>query len=271
MDLLRDMQAAELTVTTGTYTHVVKACTNAGEISQARALLNEMRSNGMPVKKGTVAMVEKQFEKRRTQRSWRESSPVASGSPATARGDGGMGGVAATSSSSSSWTDPLGQEQSPPPPSLSSSSRVPRARPVKHFLRTTGSHARHKRWAEILADLDRAMADPNTKVSMRMYEACLMALASGGKWVEALSVLERMQGVGLKPDSRRVTGAIKACANGKPPQWGLALSLLRGLEHPEVWAYVAALTALARAGQLKASVKLLEEMRAEEGDVKPNV
>lgn len=139
---------------------------------------------------------------------------------------------------------------------------------MKDFLKSTGSHARNRRWTEILSDLDRAMANPDIKVSMRMYEACLRALASGGKWIEALAVLERMQGVGLQPPSRTVTGAIRACANAKPPKWGLAMSLLQGLEQPEVWAYVATLTALAKARQLKASVSLLKEMEAR--GVKPN-
>lgn len=104
---------------------------------------------------------------------------------------------------------------------------------------------------------------------MRMYESCLTGLASGGRWVEGLAVLERMQGVGLKPNPRCLTAAIKACARASPPKWGLALSLLQGLEEPWVWAYVSALSAVARAGQWKASVALLDRMK-EEG-VEPNL
>lgn len=104
---------------------------------------------------------------------------------------------------------------------------------------------------------------------MRMYESCLVGLASGGKWVEALAVLERMQGAGLKPNPPCLTAAIKACAKANPPKWGLAISLLQGLDEPWVWAYAAALSALARAGQWKAGAALLEQMRAD--GVEPNV
>eukprot|EP00903_Cladosiphon_okamuranus_P010892 g10288.t1 len=147
--------------------------------------------------------------------------------------------------------------------------RPPRSRAVKDFIRGAGSHSRNGRWSEILSDLDKAMADPNTKVSMRMYESCLVGLASGGKWVEALAVLERMQGAGLKPNAPCLTAAIKACAKANPPKWGLALSLLQGLDEPWVWAYAAALKALARAGQWKACAALLDQMR--EDGVEPNV
>lgn len=102
-----------------------------------------------------------------------------------------------------------------------------------------------------------------------MYESCLVGLASGGKWVEALAVLERMQGAGLKPNPPCLTAAIKACAKANPPKWGLAISLLQGLDEPSVWAYAAALAALARAGQWKAGAALLEQMRAD--GVEPNV
>lgn len=246
------MHEAELIVTAGTYSHVVKACTNAGEISQARSLLDEMRENDMPVKKGTVAMVEKKAERRSVGYRPRSASPP----PAQ------PGGEAAPHDSpfpeaapdteyvnaSVSWTQqvprsdaafPAVASDAPPPAASTPAAAVepsprPRVHAVKHFLRSVGSHSRHRRWAEMLSELDHAIADPNTKVSLRMYEGCLAGLASGGKWVEALSVLEKMESAGLKPSSRCVTAATKACAKANPPKWGLALSLVRGLEEPEV-------------------------------------
>lgn len=273
-------------VTTGTYTHVVKACTNAGETSQARDLLAEMRANGMPVKRATVAMVEKCADRRSgrgpTRETWQPPaatmtgneleqrwSPAAAGrdgvelaqpstataaaaddadasrmdhagndsfspaTPASSSAGGGGDGAGAVSIS-----PPPSPQQTPPPTAAAAaavaSPKSARVRNVKQFLLAVGSHSRNRRYAEIVADLDAAMADPRTKVSMRMYEGCLYGLASGGKWVEALAVLEKMQAVGLKPNSSCVTGAIKACGKANPPKWGLALSLLRGLEEPEV-------------------------------------
>ncbi|CAM9279727.1 unnamed protein product [Scytosiphon promiscuus] len=185
--------------------------------------------------------------------------------------------AAGADAGSVSFSPPPSPRQSPPTTVASaaagssspSSPKSARVRNVKQFLLAIGSHSRNRRWAEIVADLDAAMADPHTKVSMRMYEGCLYGLASGGKWVEALAVLEKMQEVGLKPNSNCVTGAIKACGKANPPKWGLALSLLRGLEKPEVWTYVAALTALAKGGQWKASESLMAEMKA--NGVEPNL
>ncbi|CAM9836581.1 unnamed protein product [Ectocarpus sp. 4 AP-2014] len=285
--LLREMQEAELVVTAGTYCHVVKACTNAGEISQARSLLDEMRENDMPLKKGTVAMVEKKAERRSLgHRPRSASSPPAQPGGEAAPHDSPYPEAAPDTeyaNASASWTQQvprsdaafLGVASDAPLPAASTPAAAvepsprPRVHAVKHFLRSVGSHSRHRRWAEMLSELDHAIADPNTKVSLRMYEGCLAGLASGGKWVEALSVLERMESAGLKPSSRCVTAATKACAKANPPKWGLALSLVRGLEEPEVWTYVAALAALGKAGQWKASTALLEDMRAE--GVAPNL
>ena len=100
--LLRDMQEAQLDVTSGTFAHVVKACINAGEIGQARALLGEMDASGLRVKKGTIALVEKAAERLRADgggggggqlRSWNELSPkhrtaAGSGAAQAARPDG---------------------------------------------------------------------------------------------------------------------------------------------------------------------------------------
>lgn len=279
MALLREMQEEQLIVTTGTYTHVVKACTNAGEITQARDLLTEMRANGMHVKRATVAMVEKRADSRgsRDRRSQEHTTrPPASAvytsgdadgrwSPQAAGGDGAefspprsASGTVETREDDDFCPAPAGPfsadagadagrsvsfssspRQNPSitttaTGSASSSPPSTRVRNVKQFLLAIGSHSRNRRWAEIVADLHAAIADPRTKVSMRMYEGCLYGLASGGKWVEALAVLEKMQALGLKPNSSCVTGAIKACGKANPPKWGLALSLLRGLEEPEV-------------------------------------
>ncbi|CAM9889222.1 unnamed protein product, partial [Ectocarpus fasciculatus] len=247
--LLREMNEAELRVTAGTYRHVVKACTNAGEISQARSLLDEMRENRMPMKRGTLAMVEKKAaEALRVGHRPRSASPP----PAQAGGEAAPHDSPYTAAApdteyanaSASWTQrdlrndavlPAVASVAPPRAvdAVEPSPR-PRVQAVKRFLRSVGSLSRHRRWAEMLAVLDDAIADPNTKVSLRMYEGCLAGLASGGKWVEALSVLERMESSGLKPSARCVTAATGACAKANPPKWGLALSLVRGLEEPEV-------------------------------------
>ncbi|CAM9217907.1 unnamed protein product [Hapterophycus canaliculatus] len=281
LTLLREMQQEQLMVTVGTYTHVVKACTNAGEISEARALLSEMRSNGMHVKRATVMMVEKRAERRGGGGRFGGTSPTAVPyletvaseaerllSPAW-QGDGvdfpRRPSAAAAAADDANAPSKAAAAAAVGPPSPKSA----RVRNVKQFLLAMGSHSRNRRWAEIVADLDAAMADPRTKVSMRMYEGCLYGLASGGKWEEALAVLEKMQEVGLKPNSSCVTGAIKACGKADPPKWGLALSLLGGLEEPEVWAYVAALTALAKGGQWKASEALMAQMKT--SGVEPNL
>lgn len=258
--LLRDMQEAQLIVTGGTYTHVVKACTNAGEIGEARALLDEMRSNGMPVKKGTIAMVELQAERRSAQVERRSAqrprdgggfSSASDAAPPDTRGvvaaprairapGGGVNPAWQQQGAAPAWSDALptttacpsgtpppasvyhqnlrpaadDEEEAgtstdtvswpaaeantgsdgaaaaaaaspsvattvPPPPSSPDTAaavrpsaraaemlaaRPPRARSVRDFIQAVGSHSRNRRWAEILAGLDSAMADPNTKV-----------------------------------------------------------------------------------------------------------
>ena len=42
--------------------------------------------------------------------------------------------------------------------------RPPRSRSVRDFIRGVGGHSRNARWSEIMSDLDKATADPNTKV-----------------------------------------------------------------------------------------------------------
>lgn len=310
MDLLRQMQSADLTVNTATYTHVIKACTNAGEFGEAESLMDEMRDAGIHVKSGTMLMVKSQRDRRRGQASRREfgnGNPTASydrtrGEPTAgfqdepafvAREDVGFATTTRESSTlgenimavagratgdawgQRSWGVDGGATErqtarertsrrtvaSPPPP-------PPRVS-TKAFLRGVGEHVKSQRWSQIVVELDEAIADPNRKVSKRMYEGCIAGLSVGGRWEDAIGVLEKLQAAGLTPDSRCVTAAIRACARSRPPRWGMAVSLLQGLEEPEVWAYVATLSALAKAGQYKRSLSLLEEMSS--AGVEPNL
>lgn len=300
------MQSADLIVNSAVYTHVIKACTNAGEFSQAESLMDEMREAGVYVKSGTKALVTKQRERRRGQTSRKDfRSPTANYGRTQDDCNAGFGvepvflaredvGIAATGESS-----PMGEENIAFPRETgeaweersqdangdsasavhttgqkttreSAERRVVSTRmSANAFLRCVGVHARHQRWPEIVRELDEAIANPNTKVSRRMYEGCIAGLSIGGRWTEAIGVLEKLQTAGLTPDSRCVTAAIRACARSDPPRWGIAVSLLQGLKKPEVWAYVATLSALAKAGQYKKSESLLEEMPS--AGVQPNL
>lgn len=347
MELLRDMQSAELVVSAGSYAHVIKACINAGEVSQAEALLEEMRAADVHVKSRLAALVAKHVERRKQQGGWNESARVSvpptampTTTPATASTTGPTAPTTASSLAAtelygtaltprddppSAWlrteTEPIAalgsysgsdmsaadQPNSPPRPgresgqnnadtssiykssqtgasasthpALSWDAQQQQARggdggsggvgdgrkksprvAVKTFLRTVGNHAKSRRWGAIVRELEDVTSDPNTKVSMRMYEGCIAGLATGGRWVEALSVLEMIQGAGLIPAASCVTAAIRACAKASPPRWGLAMSLLRGMKEPNVWAYVAALSCLSKGGQWKTCASLLEEM-----------
>lgn len=236
------MQEAQLVVTAGTYTHVVKACTNAGEVEEARSLLDEMRANGMRVKQGTAAMVDKMAERRSAQRSRNGPLPRAAtrAPPSSAAAQPSHGATTPPQAAAASWTDvlpttpddpsaeappaidhyqplrPAVEEPSatsadmpdpsaaepttdsdgaagnadatavaspsvaivpPLPPTGATAAarlseraaemlaaRPPRSRSVKDFIRGVGGHSRNGRWAEIVSDLDKAVADPNIKV-----------------------------------------------------------------------------------------------------------
>ena len=269
------MQSSELTFRSGTYAQVVKACLNAGELAPAEELVDEMRASGIYVKRSTQAMIEKHKENRGGPRSRSDSSrapsPWTSGilenrpaghvrqnkqqqeqeQQATADPDE-TGETHLATASEITPSDAFDA-----PPSVPSRPR----QTTREFLKRVGRNARARRWAEIGRELDEARMDPEVKVSMRMYEGCIAALASGGRWSEAIGVLENIHEAGLTPNAKCVTAAIRACARGEPPRWGMAVSLLRGLKEPDVWAYVATLAALAKARQWKTSVSLLEGMR----------
>lgn len=352
------MQSAELEVKAGTYGHVIKTCINAGVVSQAEALLEEMRAADIHVKSRIAALVAKHVERRKQQGDRGESAAISAarttspapttppttptathatattttattvtepmgtplspdglpppvwvrtetvpasvlGSSSSSSSGGDMNAANHTSSSplSSQGTEQVGVETgsiytssqtgvaSPPIPPLSwdvqqqqharggggdggygggegggdGRAKSPRVA-VKAFLRVVGNHTKSRRWDAIVRELEDVTSDPATKVSMRMYEGCIAGLATGGRWVEALSVLEMMQGAGLVPAASCVTAAIRACAKATPPRWGLGLSLLRGMEGPDVWAYVATMSGLAKGGQWKTCASLLEEM-----------
>lgn len=184
------MQVDQLNVTGGTYMHVVKACVNAGEIAEATALLDEMRAGGIHVKKGVAAMVESRAERRNARRSRKESwspadaarptqpagasAPWSEAIPAAAADSPGAPPSPSEHSPSSSAADP------PPMPAADTAAarlseraaalleaRPPRARTLKEFLRAISGHSRSARWSDIMADLDRAIADPDTKVCRR--------------------------------------------------------------------------------------------------------
>lgn len=298
------MQSADLIVNSAIYTHVIKACTNAGEFSQAESLMDEMREAGVYVKSGTKSLVTKQRERRRGQTSRKGfRSPTANSDRTQDDYNAGFKdepvflahedvGIAATRESS-----PLGEKNIALPRATAEAweersqdanggssvhtmgqqtSRESAERPFvstrgssNAFLRSVGAHAKRQRWLEIVRELDEAIANPNMKVSRRMYEGCIAGLSIGGRWTEAIGVLEKLQTEGLTPDSRCVAAAIRACARSNPPRWGIAVSLLEGLKKPEVWAYVATLSALAKAGQYKKSESLLEEMPS--AGVQPNL
>ena len=350
MQLLRDMQSAELEVKSGTYAHVIKTCINAGEVSQAEALLEEMRAADVYVKSRVAALVAKHVERRKQRGDVDEPAAKCAPprtsllltTPTTARrqtattittatttvtgpigaplspGDqplpawvrtetepvsvlgpssSGDGMSAANQPSSSPFTTRETEQVSVDAGSICTSSQAGAASPtypplswdvhqqqqqqqsvrgggsgrgegraksprvaVKAFLRVVGNHTKSRRWGAIVRALEDVTSDPATKVSMRMYEGCIAGLATGGRWVEALSVLEMMQGAGLVPAASCVTAAIRACAKATPPRWGLGMSLLRGMEEPDEWAYVATMSCLAKGGQWKTCALLLEEM-----------
>lgn len=287
------MQSAELTVAGPTYNHVIKACIHAGEVSQAEALMEEMRAAGIHVKSGVAAMVEKRAAQRRGRGSWTEllgasattapyegvEAPAPDGRHARAAVQNGpvsdntdvvAGWPRVHSPDRDAGRTVAGARDTWPIASLYGTARnSPRRTSVRLFLRAVGEHTKRRRWSYIVRELEAATADPGVKVSMSMYHGCLAGLSTGGKWAEAIDVLEKMHEAGLAVDSRCVTAAIRACAKAQPPRWGMAVSLLRGLKEPQVWAYVATLSALANAGQWKASVSVLEEMRP--AGVEPNL
>lgn len=316
--LLREMQAADLVVSSWPYVHVIKACSISGEVAQAEALLDEMQASGLFVKEGIRTMVARLKRKRRHQ-TWRDKAPDAGTAALTSRQAEKRAAFAGppraapdrreTESLSAAAVSSPGEqeatvvngdaiassEESPKSPAWSESvttratsgggnptpdtDRAPRhegaARKkvvrlhAKSLLRNVGQHERFGRWSDIVLDLETAVADPGIKVSMRMYAGCITALANGGRWAEAMRVLEMLLGNGLEPDTRCVTAAIRACARSDPPRWGMALSLFQGLSEPDEGAYVATLSALAKAGQWKTSVKLLDGMQP--AGVKPNL
>lgn len=265
------MQEAELTIRSGAYTQVIKACLNAGEIKQAEDIMDEMRAGGIHVKSSTLAMVNKYRETRSRGRRARSDSGLAPSSWASSivtrqehhhqqhqqqRDILESGDTSAepqpTAVDTTSW--------SPGGPLEPSINLRPR-QAVREFIKRIGEHSKARRWNEIGRELEKARLDPDMKVSMRMYESCITGLALGGKWSEAIGVLEKIHEAGLTPNTRCVTEVIRACARSNPPRWGMAVSLLRGLKEPDVWAYVATLSALSKGGQWKTSVSLLEGMR----------
>lgn len=272
------MQEAELTIRSGAYTQVIKACLNAGEIAQAEDIMDEMRAGGIHVKSSTLAMVTKYRESRSRGRGVRSNS-----------------GLAPSSWASSIIAEPRPADQSslrqehrhhqqrdtvesgdtntePQPPavdktswsagsSLEPSVNLRQRQVVREFIKRIGEHSKARRWDEIGRELEKARLNPAMKLSMRMYESCIAGFALGGRWSEAIGVLEKIHEAGLTPNTRCVTEVIRACARSNPPRWGMAVSLLRGLKDPDVWAYLATMSALSKGGQWKTSVSLLEGMQ----------
>lgn len=264
--LLREMQEAELTIRSGAYTQVIKACLNAGEIKQAEDIMDEMRAGGIHVKSSILTMVNKYRESRsrgRRARSDSDLTPSSWASSIVTRQEQQQQRDMIESGDTNTESEPTAVDRTSCKhsdslePSISLSPR----QAVREFIKRIGVHSKAKRWNEIGRELEKARLNPEMKVSMRMYESCITGLALGGRWSEAIEVLEKIHEAGLTPNTRCVTEVIRACARSNPPRWGMAMSLLRGLKEPDVWAYVATLSALSKGGQWKTTVSLLEGMQ----------
>lgn len=112
----------------------------------------------------------------------------------------------------------------------------------------------------VLGLLKGAMADPEIKVTMLMYQSVLEWMARRGKPDEAVEVLDLIRGAGLTPDNECVTWAIKACGRARPAHHERAMELAQGMEPPDVWGYALAMSACAKGAKWADSLSLLEAM-----------
>lgn len=238
---------------------VLEVCARAGAIDQARQLVADLNGMGHNVADNHLAVAERKASKRgkpggldeaRVVLSMGPASVVSSNSPALGEGishDGAAEAQLSRGGHKASGSSRPRQAWAPP--------YTP-----KKFVQCVKTCTGDTEADVAINMLTNAVADPNIKVTMYMYQSVLHNLARQGRSDDALRVLELIRGARLAPSQTCLALAIRACGRARPSDHVRAVELLDQMDSPHSWGYAAAISACTKAQEWEKGLSLLERM-----------